>query len=135
MNNIQVKKRTFTLSSLVTASLTVLALTSTAVNAKITAITNATVHTVASQGILEQATVIIDEGVITQVYANENTPENIEADEVIDAKGRILTPGFIGTMNALGLVEVGAVSRTRDGRDEKADITFDASSHSTLNLH
>jgi imidazolonepropionase-like amidohydrolase len=127
MNNIQVKKRTFTLSSLVTASLTVLALTSTAVNAKITAITNATVHTVASQGILEQATVIVDEGIITQVYANENTPENIEADEIIDAKGRILTPGFIGTMNALGLVEVGAVSRTRDGRDEKADITFDAS--------
>ena len=41
--------------------------------------------------------------------------------------GKILTPGLIGSMNSLGLVEVGAVSRTRDARDKKADITFDTS--------
>ncbi len=97
------------------------------VQAKTTAIINATVYTVASQGILEQATVIFDQDKISQVYANDNIPENLNVDETIDAKGRILTPGFIGTMNSLGLVEVSAVSRTKDGGDDKADITFDAS--------
>lgn len=90
--------------------------------AKTTAITNATVYTVASQGVLQQATVVIENDKIIAI-----NPEQIQADETIDAKGRILSPGFIGSMNALGLVEVGAVSLTRDSRDKKADITFDAS--------
>ncbi|NQY89059.1 MAG: amidohydrolase family protein [Colwellia sp.] len=98
-----------------------------AVNAKSIAITNATVYTVASQGILEQATVVMDEGKILAVYAAGDAPEQFDTDEILDAKGRILTPGFIASMNSLGLVEVGAVARTRDGSDEKADITFDAS--------
>lgn len=127
MKNIQFKKKITRLSVLITASIAVFTLASTVVQAKSTAITNATVYTMASQGILEQATVIIDEGKIIQVYASDNMPERFEVDEVIDAQGKILMPGFIGTMNALGLVEVGAVSRTRDGKDEKADITFDAS--------
>lgn len=120
-------KQNITLSALLKLSAVALSLTVGAVQAKSTAITNATVYTVASQGILTQATVIIDDGKITQVYDKQNTPANIEADEVLDANGRILTPGFIATMNALGLVEVGAVAATRDGRDKKADITFDAS--------
>lgn len=130
--NTLLNKRNISLSSLVKAPLVALTLGTLvlitgSVQAKSIAITNATVYTVASQGILEQATVIIDQGKITEVYSNQNTPKNIEVDETIDAKGKILTPGFIGSMNALGLVEVGAVSRTRDGKDEKADITFDAS--------
>ena len=123
----QLGKRKITLSSFVKLSAVALALTAGAVQAKSTAITNATVYTVASQGILEQATVIIDQGKITQVYSQQNTPNVIEADEIIDANGRMFTPGFIGTMNSLGLVEVGAVAGTRDGQDKKADITFDAS--------
>ncbi len=93
-----------------------------AVQAKTIAITNATVYTVASQGILSQATVVIENDIISAI-----NPEHVDADETIDANGRILTPGFIGSMNLLGLMEVGAVARTRDGRDKKADITFDAS--------
>ena len=123
----QLGKRNITLSSFVKVSAVALALTASAVQAKSTAITNATVYTVASQGILTQATVIIDQGKITQVYSQQNMPNAIEADEIIDANERILTPGFIGTLNSLGLVEVGAVAETRDGKDKKADITFDAS--------
>ncbi len=93
-----------------------------AVQAKTIAITNATVYTVASQGILSQATVVIENDIISAI-----NPEHVDADETIDANGRIATPGFIGSMNLLGLMEVGAVARTRDGRDKKADITFDAS--------
>lgn len=98
-----------------------------AVQAESIAITNAQIYTVASQGILSQATVVFDDGIITAVYANESVPETLKADSVIDAKGRILTPGFIASDNLLGLVEVGAVSRSRDGSDKKAGITFDAS--------
>lgn len=117
------KKQNITLSTLIAT----FALASGVVQAKSTAITNATVHTLDSQGVIEQATIVMDEGKITHVYTNQNTPENLSADEIIDAKGRILTPGFIGSMNSLGLVEVGAVSRSQDGKDKKADITFDAS--------
>lgn len=105
------------------ASLVALALASVcSVNAEILAITNATIHTVTEQGVLTNATVVIDNGKIIAI-----NPEKINADVVFDAMGKILTPGLIGSMNTLGLVEVNAVSRTRDASDKKADITFDAS--------
>ena len=105
------------------SSLVALALTAaTNVYAESIAITNATVHTMTEQGTLTNATVIFDNGVITAI-----NPSSVEADKTVDAKGRILTPGLIGSMNQLGLVEVGAVSRTRDMSEKKADITFDAS--------
>ncbi len=87
-----------------------------------TAITNATVHTVTEQGVLTNATVVVTDGVISAI-----NPESVSADNIIDAQGKILTPGFIGSINQLGLVEVSAVSSTRDGGEKKADITFDAS--------
>ena len=79
-------------------------------------------HTVASQGVLENATVVIDNGKITAI-----NPETITADKTIDAKGKVLTPGFIASMNQLGLVEVSAVANSRDAGEKKADITFDPS--------
>lgn len=105
------------------SSLIALALASSSVSfAQSIAITNATVHTVTEQGVLNNATVVIEDGKVTAI-----NPESVTADTVIDAEGKILTPGFIGSMNQLGLVEVGAVSRSRDASDKKADITFDAS--------
>ncbi len=105
------------------SSLIALALaTSSASFAESFAITNATVHTVTAQGVLENATVVIENGKVIAI-----NPETVNADVTIDAEGKILTPGFIGSMNQLGLVEVSAVSRSRDAGDKKADITFDAS--------
>ena len=95
---------------------------SMAANAERLAITHATVHTVTEQGIILDATVIVDDGKIVAI-----NPKTVNADTVLDAQGRILTPGFIGSMNQLGLVEVSAVAKTRDAGDKKADITFDAS--------
>lgn len=118
----QFKKCTFVIASALT-----LTLVTNSVNAKSIAITNATVYTVASQGVLEQATVVIDEGKVKAVYPVDETPSQLETDETLNANGRILTPGFIGSMNLLGLIEVNAVARTRDELDPKADITFDAS--------
>ncbi len=120
-------KNTQLLNSLRYALFGALAVTTSAVQAESIAITNATVYTVAEQGILSQATVLVDEGKITAVYSKEETPDSLNADTIIDANGRILTPGFIASKNLLGLVEVGAVSGTRDSSDKKADLTFDAS--------
>ena len=120
-------KNTQLLTSLRYALFGALAMTTSQVNAKSIAITNATVYTVAKQGVLSQATVMVDDGIITAVYSKDEIPASLIADTIIDAKGRILTPGFIASGNLLGLVEVGAVSATRDSSDKKADITFDAS--------
>jgi imidazolonepropionase-like amidohydrolase len=119
LNNSNLKKRKlacFVFTALAMATM------SSSVNAQWLAITNATVHTATAQGILKNATVVIKDGKIAAI-----NPKEVKAETTFDAKGRILTPGFIGSMNQLGLVEVGAVSRTRDAGDDKADITFDAS--------
>ena len=120
-------KNTNLLNSLRLAILGALTITATAAQAESIAITNATVYTVAKKGILSQATVLMNDGKITAVYSSDEVPEPLNAETIIDAKGRILTPGFIASKNLLGLVEVGAVSATRDASDKKADLTFDAS--------
>ncbi len=120
-------KNTQLLTSLRYVLLGALTVTTSVVQAESIAITNATVYTVAKKGVLFQATVMVDEGKITAVYGKDEVPESLSADTIIDAKERILTPGFIATHNLLGLVEVGAVSDTRDSSDKDADITFDAS--------
>lgn len=86
------------------------------------AITNATVYTANEQGILNNATVVMDEGKIIAI-----NPQSHNATQVIDAQGKILSPGIISSLNQLGLVEVGAVAASRDAGDKKADITFDPS--------
>ncbi|GLX85020.1 amidohydrolase [Thalassotalea loyana] len=98
------------------------AATSTWANAESLAITNATVHTAGEQGVLSNATIIVEDGVITAI-----NPASVSADSVVDAQGRNLTPGIISVMNNLGLVEVGAVARSRDAGAKGADITFDPS--------
>jgi len=103
--------------------LTVAVSTSFTTIAKTLAITNATVHTVTDLGVLENATVIITDGLISAI-----NPESFSADEEYDAQGRNLTPGFIGALNPIGLIEVNAVSDSVDVEEEKADITFDTSS-------
>ena len=104
--------------SLVTGAL----LASSAAFAQVTAITNATVHTMTEKGVLKDATVLIEDGKIIAI-----NPSSVSADVTIDAQDKILTPGFIGSMNQVGLVEVGAVSRSNDGYDKKASEMFDAS--------
>lgn len=105
------------------SSLIALALASSTTSfAESFAITNATVHTVTEQGVLHNATVVVEDGKVIAI-----NPETVKADTIIDAEGKILTPGLIGSMNQLGLVEVSAVSQSRDAGDKKADITFDAS--------
>ncbi|BED89319.1 amidohydrolase [Pseudoalteromonas sp. MM1] len=118
--------RSFSLS-LVAAGL----LASGVANAQSLAIINATLHTATEQGVLENASIVMDNGKITAI-----NPQQVQADKVIDANGQIVTPGFIASINQLGLVEVSAVAGSRDAGEEKAGIDFDVSlaynAHSSL---
>ncbi|AZG71522.1 amidohydrolase family protein [Shewanella livingstonensis] len=93
-----------------------------AAQAESVAIIHATVHTVTDQGVLKDATVVIEDGKIVAI-----NPTSTTADTIIDAKGAILTPGLIASMNDLGLVEIGAVGSSLDTYEKKADIIFDPS--------
>ncbi|MCT8988241.1 amidohydrolase family protein [Shewanella phaeophyticola] len=112
----------FTKSALALSLSIGLAFGANAAQADSLAIINATVHTATEQGVLNNATVVIENGTITAI-----NPDNPQVDSVIDAKAATLTPGFIAAMNDMGLVEVGAVATSRDARDKEADIGFDPS--------
>jgi imidazolonepropionase-like amidohydrolase len=112
----------FTQSALAMSLSISLALSTNVAQAESVAIINATVHTATEQGVLNNATVVIENGTITAI-----NPQSSQADKTIDAKGAMLTPGFIAAMNDMGLVEVGAVATSRDASDKEANITFDPS--------
>lgn len=90
--------------------------------AETVAITNTTVYTGTEQGVISDANIVIEDGKIIAI-----NPSNLEVDRTIDGQGRIVTPGFIAAMSQLGLVEVGAVSTSRDSSAKKGGITFDPS--------
>ncbi len=73
-------------------------------HAETTAIVGATVHTVGPRGTLENATVVIADGRIVAVGDNMKAPDGAT---VIDAAGKIVTPGLFSPIGQLGLVEVG----------------------------
>lgn len=72
--------------------------------AETVAIVGGTVHTVGPQGTIENATVVIDNGRITAVGSDVTAPSGAT---VIDAAGKIITPGIFSAEGQLGLVEVG----------------------------
>lgn len=71
----------------------------------------AKVHTVGPQGTLARADVVIENGVIREVGSNVDTPPGAT---VIDAEGKIVTPGLFTPMGQIGVTEVNAVAGTRD---------------------
>jgi len=76
------------------------------------AVTGGTVHTV-SGDVLEGATVLIRDGRIAAVGHDVDVPAGTP---ILDATGRVLTPGLFDATTSLGLVEVGMVSSTVDFR-------------------
>jgi imidazolonepropionase-like amidohydrolase len=86
------------ITTLVSVCLTLPAIAAT------TAIVGGTVHTVGPDGVIENATVIIVDGQISAVGSAIDAPDGAT---VIDASGKIVTPGLFSPMGRLGLVEVG----------------------------
>lgn len=75
------------------------------------AITNATVHTLGEAGTLRNATVVIEDGKVTAVGTNVNVPARAE---VLDATGKIVTPGIFDPVSSLGIIEIGGVEQSVD---------------------
>ncbi|REG92760.1 amidohydrolase family protein [Algoriphagus antarcticus] len=70
---------------------------------------NATVVTI-TQGVLNNTSVLVDDGKIKQIGANIAT----DGAEVIDCSGKFIYPGMIDGGTKLGLVEVSSVAETVD---------------------
>lgn len=87
----------------------------------------AKIHTVAAQGTLENADILIENGKIKAIGKNLSA----ERAEVIDAKGKVITPGLIDSYSRIGLTEIEAVSITVDFDEGTAPVvpqmrTYDA---------
>lgn len=86
------------------------------------AIVGATVHTLGPKGSLKDATVLLKDGKIQQVLTQGQVPAGYE---IIDAKGKVVTPGLFGAHTRLGLVEVGMSAGTVDSSSKVSQISSD----------
>src|SRR6187399_378619 len=77
------------------------------------ALTGGTVHTV-SGGVLEHATVLVDDGRITAVGVGLAVPADAK---VFDCTGKHVYPGFIAANTMLGLVEIGTIEGSNDTQE------------------
>lgn len=90
------------------------------VEAKNIAIVGAKVHTMSSQGTLDNATVLIKDGKIQRVVQEQPV---LAGYEVINANGKVVTPGLIGASTSLGLVDVGFSAGTNDSNSSLTSIS------------
>ncbi|HTM81378.1 amidohydrolase family protein [Asticcacaulis sp.] len=82
-----------------------------AVSAQDMAITHAEAWPMTGNGKVSDATIIVHDGRIVSVTASGGVPEGTV---VIDAGGRMVTPGLMNAATQLGLVETGAADETND---------------------
>ncbi len=83
---------------------------------KVIVLQNATLHTAnATNQVLEKATIIFENGKITQIGASNSVSATAPAGaEVLDMSGKHVYPGLILPSSTVGLTEVDAVRATRD---------------------
>jgi amidohydrolase family protein len=81
------------------------------VSAQDVLIRHATVHTAGAQGTLQNADVLVQDGVIRAVGANLQAPASVS---VVEAGGKPLTPAFFGGITEIGIEEVSGESETVD---------------------
>ena len=79
--------------------------------AETTAIVGGKVHTVGPEGTIDNATIIVVDGKIHLVGSGIGVPDGAT---VIDASGKIVTPGLFSPLGRLGLVEVSSSAGPND---------------------
>ena len=85
-----------------------------------TAIVGGKVHTVGPQGTIENGTVLVIDGRIAAVGDDVSVPADAE---IIDASGKIVTPGLFSPFGQLGLVEVGMSAGPSDYTQRGSQFT------------
>ena len=76
-----------------------------------TAIVHAKLYTMESVQPIEDATIVVREGVVLSVGASLEPPAGAR---IVDAGGHIVTPGFMSAGTQLGLLEISSLPDTRD---------------------
>lgn len=97
-----------------------LALAALPAAAETVVITGGTIHTLGSQGTIKNGSVVIENGRVKAVGATVAVPAGAR---VIDARGKVVTPGLFDSLSRIGLVEVGAVEGTADASIEDDRVT------------
>ena len=94
------------------------ALIAFSINAQTIVIKNATIYDGLNNSPFV-GNILIDQNKIKKISTS-----NFQADLVIDASDKIVTPGFIATDTQIGIVEIGALSVTRDDSSNMYKIGF-----------
>jgi len=89
------------------------------VGAQAVAITNGEIHTVAG-AVIRGGTVVMEGGVITAVGRDVAIPAGAR---VIDAAGKVVTPGLFDSNTRLGVVEISSYEGTSDGSSANDRMT------------
>ena len=63
--------------------------------------------------------ILIEDGLIKRI-----SESSLQADEILDVGGKIVTPGFIASDTEIGIVEIGALDVTRDDESNIYSIGF-----------
>ena len=77
------------------------------------ALQGATIHTV-TNGVIENGTIVFDNGVITAVGTDVEIPTGAR---VVDVSGKHIYPGMIDAYTTVGISEIGAVDMSNDVRE------------------
>ena len=85
---------------------------------------NAKIHTATDRGTLENADILIRDGIIVRIGNNLVSSRAIERD----LSGKIISPGLIAPQTQLGIVEIELVPETRDDRSDiySAGLSIDS---------
>lgn len=83
------------------------------------AITNGEVHTV-SGPVIPSGTILMEDGVITAVGRDVQVPPGAR---VIDATGKVVTPGLFDSSTRLGVTEIGSYEGTSDSSSDNDRMT------------
>ena len=110
--------------TVVTAAAIAANLAGGAASAQTTAIVGGTVHTVGQAGTIENATIIIEDGIVTAVGNNVAAPSGAT---VVNAAGKVVTPGLFTPYGQIGLEEVGFSAGPLDAvqRGDRFTAAFD----------
>jgi imidazolonepropionase-like amidohydrolase len=94
------------------------------------ALTNGTIHTI-TNGIIENGTILIDDGVIKEIGQNLNIPEG---SSTIQCDGKNIYPGFIEAHCHLAMIREGVGPVGNNGNEKTSPVTSDLQAFDSIDI-